>query len=56
MLKIIIILRNPTDTAFYFWRYMRKYGSESKTFEEAISDEEKEYRKSEQFRKSCLDW
>lgn len=54
--RIIIILRNPVVMAFSLWRYMTVNGSESKSFEEAVTDEERDYRKTEQFKKSCAGW
>lgn len=54
--KIIIILRNPVVMAFSLWRYMTVNGSESKSFKEAVTDEERAYRKTEQFKNSCAGW
>lgn len=54
--KIIIILRNPVVMAFSLWRYMTVNGSESKSFKEAVTDEERDYRKTEPFKKSCAGW
>lgn len=54
--KIIIVLRNPVDMAFSLWRYIRITGKEPKSFEEAITDHERVYRKNEQFKKSCAGW
>lgn len=54
--KIIIILRNPVDMAFSYWNYMRTIGNESKSFEEAISEGERAYRKTDYFKKKCINW
>jgi hypothetical protein len=54
--KIIIILRNPADMAVSLWRYMTVSGSESRSFEDAMTPEERRYRKSEQFKKTCASW
>jgi hypothetical protein len=51
--KIIIILRNPIEMAHSFWRHMRIHAGESKSFEEAITEKERKYRKSENFKNSC---
>lgn len=54
--KIIVVLRNPVDMAFSLWRYIKATDKEPKSFEEAISDHEREYRKSEHFKRSCVGW
>ena len=54
--KIIIILRNPVDMAFSYWRFTQIAGNESKSFEEATSDEERRYRKTEEFKRKALNW
>jgi hypothetical protein len=54
--KIIIILRNPIDMAVSLWRYLVLNGNETKSFEDAITPKEREYRKTEEFKKSCASW
>jgi len=54
--KIIIILRNPIDMAASLWRYLVLNGNETKSFEDAITPKEREYRKTEEFKKSCASW
>ncbi|MDO8426875.1 MAG: sulfotransferase [Deltaproteobacteria bacterium] len=54
--RIIIILRNPADMAFSYWKYMLIIGNESKSFEEAINKKEREYRKTEDFKRKCVNW
>lgn len=54
--KIIMMLRNPVDMAFSLWVYMVVNGSESKSFEDSITPEEREYRSGEQFKKTCASW
>lgn len=54
--RIVIMLRNPPDMAFSLWRYMHITGDESKSFEIAISEHERNYRKSEEFRHKALVW
>lgn len=54
--KIIIMLRNPVDMAFSYWNYMHIIGNESKSFEEAVSELERNYRKTEDFRRTSLGW
>jgi hypothetical protein len=54
--KIIIILRNPVDMALSLWQFMTVNGSESKSFKNAISPEERRYRKTDQFKKECASW
>jgi hypothetical protein len=54
--KIIIILRNPVNMVFSLWQFMRINGSESKTFVEAIREDERAFRKSDSFKKSCAGW
>lgn len=54
--KIIIILRNPVDMAFSYWRFAQVIGNETKSFEEAVSDKEREYRKTEEFKRMAVDW
>lgn len=54
--KILIILRNPIDFCFSYWKYMRANGLEKNDFSTAISDEIQSYRKSEEFRRSSEQW
>ncbi len=55
--KIIIILRNPVDMAYSYWRYTRGIGgNESKSFEQAISANEIKYRNTEEFRRKAINW
>lgn len=55
--KIIIILRNPVNMAYSYWRYMRRAGNENKSFQEAISMQEREKRRSSSmFKKTCSHW
>ncbi|MCR4288476.1 MAG: sulfotransferase, partial [Deltaproteobacteria bacterium] len=54
--KIIVILRNPVDMAYSHWRHMCVVGNEAKTFEEAISERERKYRKTENFKRKVVDW
>ena len=51
--KIVIILRNPVEMAYSLWRYMVVTGSEAKDFAEAIGDRERNYRMSQEFKRSC---
>lgn len=53
--KIIIILRNPSEMVFSFWRYEQACGDESSTFEYVISDAGIKDRRSDAFKKSCRD-
>lgn len=50
--RIIIMLRNPVDMSFSHWRYVRISGDEKMGFEESISDEQRAYRHTEEFKKS----
>ena len=54
--KNIIILRNPVEMAFSYWRYTSTHFDESLSFEDAICASEREIRMSDRFRKSCTDW
>ena len=54
--RIIIVLRDPVEMAYSYWRYMHIIGNESKSFEEAISDRERSYRKTGEFRRKALNW
>jgi hypothetical protein len=54
--KIIIMLRNPINMAYSYWRYMQVEGNENKSFEEAISFTESEYRKTKKFTENCINW
>ncbi len=54
--RIIIILRNPADMAFSHWRFMQITGSESMGFTEAVSDKERHYRKTEEFKRKARNW
>jgi hypothetical protein len=54
--RFLIMLRNPADMAFSLWRYMTSTGNETKKFEEAISVEERKYRRTAQFSGSCAGW
>lgn len=54
--KIIIMLRNPADMAFSHWRHMRIVGNETKSFEEATSDNERRYRTTDDFKCRVVDW
>jgi hypothetical protein len=54
--RIIIILRNPVNMAFSYWQYMQVIGNEAKSFEEAISERERAYRMTEEFKRSCVNW
>ncbi len=54
--KVIIILRNPVDMAFSYWQYMQVIGNESKSFKEAISEKERAYRRTDNFKLSCVNW
>ena len=54
--KILIVLRNPIDFCFSYWRYMKANGKETLEFEDAISDATQEYRKSEEFKKIIGQW
>lgn len=54
--KVLVILRNPTEMAFSHWQHMSLNGNESKMFEEAISESERKYRKTEEFKHSVSGW
>lgn len=54
--KIVIVLRNPIHFSVSYWEYMTANGSERHTFEEAISLQERERRKSKEFVESCDGW
>ena len=54
--KIIIILRNPSEMVFSFWRYEQVCGYEDKTFEYVISEEGRRYRNSKEFKDECRKW
>jgi hypothetical protein len=54
--KIIIVLRNPVDMAFSYWRYNQAVGEESSAFEYVISDEGIKYRRSKEFKDKCSQW
>lgn len=54
--RIIIILRNPVDMAYSHWRHVTISGYETKPFEEAISDGERAYRKTAEFKGSVFWW
>ncbi|MEZ4600791.1 MAG: sulfotransferase [Syntrophotaleaceae bacterium] len=54
--KVIIILRNPVDMAYSYWKYMSLIGNEEKSFEEAISHNERIFRNTEKFKRSSLRW
>ncbi|MFP3868986.1 MAG: sulfotransferase family protein [Desulfobacteraceae bacterium] len=54
--RIIIILRNPVSLAYSLWRYMSAHGTENLSFEEAISDLERERRRGRAFKESCAGW
>lgn len=54
--KVIIMLRDPVEMAFSYWQYMFLIGNESKSFEEAISEEARRYRSTEEFRKQAVRW
>ena len=54
--KIIIMLRNPIDMAFSYWKYMKIDGNESSVFLDAISNKVRAYRKTQKFRNECENW
>lgn len=54
--RILIVLRNPIDMAFSYWNYMRANGNESKTILEALDPKERDFRASEEFKRSCFNW
>ncbi len=56
--KIIIVLREPSAMAYSYWRYVSNHGTENLSFEDAISDKEREYRKSADFKENHngYDW
>lgn len=54
--KIVILLRNPIDMSYSFWKFMVANGSEQSDFFHAISEEQVAYRKSDEFEKKCINW
>lgn len=54
--KVIIILRNPIDFCFSYWKYMKANGNESSDFLESLSEETREFRKSNEFERKCEQW
>lgn len=54
--KIIILLRNPIDVAFSYWKYMRVNGHERLPFRDAISPAVQKFRRTADFHKMVTDW
>ncbi len=54
--KILIILRNPVNMVKSHWRFMEIQGNESLSLSEAISEEQRVYRKTDEFRRNCNNW
>lgn len=54
--KILAVLREPVSMAYSFWQYMSAIGSESLTFQEAISSEIQEKRRSHAFTREVSGW
>lgn len=46
-------MRNPAKMVLSFWHFMRMAGGEEKSFDEAISENERRYRKTEEFKNNC---
>lgn len=54
--KVIILLRNPIDMSFSYWKFMVANGGERKEFEHCITDDERRRRTTEEFKNECLNW
>lgn len=49
--KIIIILRDPVEMSFSHWRFVSMTGDEKLSFEDAVSENERAYRKTDEFKR-----
>lgn len=54
--KILVVLREPVSMAYSFWQYMTAIGSENLSFEQAVSPEVQEYRRSDKFIREASGW
>lgn len=54
--RIIVLLRNPVNMVFSYWQYAQIAGNETLSFEEAISDEQRAYRRTVEFRNHAYNW
>jgi hypothetical protein len=54
--KIIIILRNPLSFVVSYWEYLKANGRETLSFPEAVTEETRTYRKSNEFVRRCEQW
>jgi len=54
--KVVILLRNPIDVAFSYWKYMRANGHERLPFRDAISPAVQKFRRTTNFYKTVTDW
>ena len=54
--KIIIILRNPIDMAYSYWKFMSLVGNEKLSFEDAIDINEQEFRFTSHFKEQAVNW